>query len=246
MQLKAVLFDLDDTLYEGFQAGDAYAYEQIAAYAEAELGVPGARFAQAFRASRKALSRQQPGMPPIHDRTLAAQRALEQVGCNAVRYARAIHRVYWDAMMSKMQLRPGVVPLLTQLREAGIRTAVCTDMLAAIQMEKLERLGLTDLLDFLVSSEEAGADKPGAPIFWLALHKCGCLPGEAIMVGDNFRHDVQGATDLGIAGIWLNWTHLPRPETDTAYTEVHSFLQAADHIRARMQAEGRDFSHASL
>ena len=36
--------------------------------------------------------------------------------------------------------------------------------------------------------------------FWLALQKCGCLAGEAVMVGDNFRHDVQGATDVGIAG----------------------------------------------
>ena len=74
-------------------------------------------------------------------------------------------------------------------------------------------------------------DKPGAPIFWLALQKCGCLPSEAVMVGDNFRHDIQGATDVGIAGVWLNWTNLPRPEDSRAYTEVHSFEQAADYIR---------------
>ena len=74
-------------------------------------------------------------------------------------------------------------------------------------------------------------DKPGAPIFWLALQKCGCLPGEAVMVGDNFRHDIQGATDVGIAGVWLNWTHLPRPEDGRAYIETHTFVQAADYIR---------------
>ena len=37
MGLKAVLFDLDDTLYASFQAGDAYAYERLAAWAEGEL-----------------------------------------------------------------------------------------------------------------------------------------------------------------------------------------------------------------
>ena len=104
-------------------------------------------------------------------------------------------------------------------------------MLADIQMEKLEYLGLADRIDYLVSSEEAGMDKPGSPIFWLALQKCGCLAGEAVMVGDNFRHDVQGATDVGIAGVWLNWTHLPRPDDDRPYTEVHTFEQAAAHIR---------------
>ena len=170
-------------------------------------------------------------MPPVHDRVLFAQGALERMGLNAIRYARKAHRVYWDAVISKMELRPGVAELLDDLGQAGIKTAVCTDMLADIQMEKLEYLGLADRITYLVSSEEAGMDKPGAPIFWLALAKCGCLPGEAVMVGDNFRHDVQGATDVGIGGVWLNWTHLPRPEDSRAYTEVHDFEQAADYIR---------------
>ena len=47
MGLKAVFFDLDDTLYTSFQACDAYAYERLAAWAEEELGVSGAAFAEA-------------------------------------------------------------------------------------------------------------------------------------------------------------------------------------------------------
>ena len=101
-------------------------------------------------------------------------------------------------------------------------------------MEKLEYLGLADKIDYLASSEEAGMDKPGAPIFWLALHKCRCLAEEAVMVGDNFRHDIQGAMDVGIGGVWLNWTHLPRPADDRPYTEAHTFAQAADHIRTML------------
>ena len=231
MELKAVFFDLDDTLYSSFKACDAYAYGQLAAWAEDELGVSGAAFTEAYRVNRHRLGRQQPSMPPVHDRVLFAQGALERMGLNAVRYARKAHRVYWDAVISQMEIRPGVTALLDDLAQAGVKTAVCTDMMADIQMEKLEYLGLADRITYLVSSEEAGMDKPGAPIFWLALQKCGCLPGEAVMVGDNFRHDVQGATDVGIGGVWLNWTHLPRPEDSRAYIEAHTFEQAADYIR---------------
>lgn len=231
MGLKAVLFDLDDTLYGSFGACDAYAYEQLAIWAEQELGISGEDFAQAFYENRQRLSRQQPGMPPIHDRVLFAQGALERLGCNAIRHARRAHRVYWDAVLEKMELRPGVTELLDDLRQAGVKTAVCTDMLADIQMEKLEYLGLADRIDYLVSSEEAGMDKPGAPIFWLALQKCGCLPHEAVMVGDNFRHDIQGAMDVGVAGIWLNWTGLPQPQETRTYHQADTFMQAADHIR---------------
>ena len=195
------------------------------------LAFPAPRFTEAYRVNRHRLGRQQPSMPPVHDRVLFAQGALERMGLNAVRYARKAHRVYWDAVISQMEIRPGVTALLDDLAQAGVKTAVCTDMMADIQMEKLEYLGLADRITYLVSSEEAGMDKPGAPIFWLALQKCGCLPGEAVMVGDNFRHDVQGATDVGIGGVWLNWTHLPRPEDSRAYIEAHTFEQAADYIR---------------
>ena len=61
-------------------------------------------------------------------------------------------------------------------------------------------------LDSLVTSEEAGEHRPGSAIIWLAMHKCRCLPEETVMVGDNFTHDIQGALDVGIDGVWLNWT----------------------------------------
>ena len=232
MAIKAVFFDLDDTLYGGFDEGDAHGYASMGAWVQAHLGVSGEEFVRQCRQNRARLGRQQPGMPPIHDRVISVQGALERMGLNAMRYANTLHRIYWDAMMDKMALRPGVTQLLDDLRAAGVKTAVCTDMLADIQMEKIERLGLTDKLDYMVSSEEAGVDKPASPIFWLALQKCGCIAAQAVMVGDNFRHDVQGAADLGITGIWLNWSNKPRPETDSVYTEVHTFEQAAAQIRA--------------
>ena len=59
----------------------------------------------------------------------------------------------------------------------------------------------------------------------------GCLPEETVMVGDNFTHDIQGALDVGIDGVWLNWTDKPKPVGELSYTEVSTFEQAAAHIR---------------
>ena len=58
-----------------------------------------------------------------------------------------------------------------------------------------------------------------------------CLPEETVMVGDNFTHDIQGALDVGIDGVWLNWTDKPKPVGELSYTEVSTFEQAAAHIR---------------
>ena len=147
MGLKAVFFDLDDTLYTSFQAGDAYAYEKLEEWAISTFGDKGKGFADAFRVNRKRLARQQPAMPPTHDRVLFAQGALERMGLNAVRYSREAFRVYWDAVFAKMTLRPGVAEFLDELRAAGVKVAICTNMLADIQMEKLEYLGIADKVD---------------------------------------------------------------------------------------------------
>ena len=211
MGLKAVFFDLDDTLYTSFQAGDTYAYEKLEEWAISTFGDKGKGFADAFRVNRKRLAR--------------------RMGLNAVRYSREAFRVYWNAVFAKMTLRPGVAEFLDELRAAGVKVAICTNMLADIQMEKLEYLGIADKVDCLVTSEEAGVDKPGSAIFWLAMHKCRCLPEETVMVGDNFTHDIQGALDVGIDGVWLNWTDKPKPVGELSYTEVSTFEQAAAHIR---------------
>ena len=55
------------------------------------------------------------------------------------------------------------------------------------------------------------------------MRKCGVQPDEALMVGDNFTHDVCGAHEAGISGIWLNWTHKERPESGVSCFEAHDF-----------------------
>ena len=105
-------------------------------------------------------------------------------------------------------------------------------MTAQIQLRKLVLLGLDHLIDFVVTSEEAGVDKPHAPIFALALEKAQCQSTEAIMVGDSFSHDVMGACAVGIRSVWIhrNPNQLP-PETELSYIEVHTFEEVAEQIR---------------
>ena len=52
-KLKAVFFDLDDTLYTSFQAGDRYAYECMEKWAQETFGEAGHGFDAAFLTARK-------------------------------------------------------------------------------------------------------------------------------------------------------------------------------------------------
>lgn len=228
--MKAVFFDLDDTLYGSFAQCDAAAVQAVGQYAEDKLGIENDVFQREFWLARRSLARAQPGMPPIHDRVLVAQRALERLGANAMRHSIPMHHIYWNTVFENMQIREGVREHLKTLRRHGIKTAICTDMMADVQMQKLIQLGIADEIDYMVSSEEAGHDKPSPPIFWLALQKCGCLASDAVMVGDNFVHDVQGALDCGIHGIWLNWNAREMPKDSREFYVATTFAEAAAYI----------------
>jgi len=66
------------------------------------------------------------------------------------------------------------------------------------------KLGLEPYLDFVVTSEEAGADKPNPPIFQAALRQARVDASEAIHVGDQYKIDVVGARGVGINPILID------------------------------------------
>lgn len=233
MNLKAILFDLDDTLYDGFIPGDREGFSRCGQYAAEHLGIPAETFSDAMLRARQALKARLPREPEIHDRVLFAQYALESLGQNPIPHAEALHDLYWSGVLDRIAVRPGVPMFLDELRACGIAVVVCTNMLAGIQMRKIRQLGLAERADFLVTSEEAGRDKPDAAIFRLALYKAGCAASEALMVGDNFVHDISGAHQVGITGLWLHVHGEPAPQADFPFAEASSFTEAADLIRQR-------------
>lgn len=230
MSIKAVLFDLDDTLYGEFPHCDRQGYLAAGRYGEQVCGVPSDCFIEALQWGRKTLSKRLPDEPEIHDRTLFAQLGMERLGINPLPHAEAVFEAYWGTVLDAMVLREGVADLLTHLKAHHIPVGVCTNMLAGIQMRKLCRLGIADLCGVLVTSEEAGRDKPHASIFRLALAKLGAAPEETLMVGDSFAHDVRGARSAGLEALWLNLKHAPLPAPDMPIHQAHTFPEAAAKI----------------
>ena len=81
-------------------------------------------------------------------------------------------------------------------------------------------VGLAEHLDLVVTSAEAGVEKPNPEIFWAALERAEAEPGEAMHVGDQPASDIAGAVRAGIApvlldrdGIHRGYDRCPRIET---------------------------------
>ncbi len=102
--------------------------------------------------------------------------------------------VLFDDVLSTLQSlkqRELVLGLLTNARR---------DTIASLH----QRLGLESSLDFVVTSEEVGADKPKPEIFLAALDKAGVEANQAVHIGDQYELDVVGARGVAIKPILID------------------------------------------
>lgn len=202
MSVQAVIFDLDNTLYD-YDAAHEIAFGALCDFAQREFRIS----AEAFRALHKdAMTEQQRrarnACAAIHNRVIRYQLILERVG-KPIFYAPRMSDIYWTAFLDACRPISGVREALEALK-ADYVLGVGTNMTADYQFRKLERLGLLTLFDFMVSSEEVNAEKPDAALFDLCAEKAGCPAAQCAFVGDNYAHDVAGARAAGMRPVWLS------------------------------------------
>lgn len=129
-----------------------------------------------------------------------------------------MYRTHYQALRRPV---PGARRLLERLH-GQTRIAVVTNNEVAEQEEKLAYLGVDQWVDALVVSEEVGVAKPDRRIFEAALDRVAVAPEETVMVGDSWTNDVLGARAVGIGAVWFNRFRIPRPARP-AVPELESF-----------------------
>ena len=104
---------------------------------------------------------------------------------------------------SKLVLFDDVVPALTDLKGRGLLLGLISNVDRDIN-SFLNGLELPSLLQVMVTSQEAGVNKPNPGIFQEALRRAGVQASEAIYIGDQYEVDVVGANGAGMKGILLD------------------------------------------
>jgi putative hydrolase of the HAD superfamily len=197
--------DVDNTVYAyapchaaGMAAARQAAGGLMIEWAEGEA------FEAAYARARRAVKARTAGQAAAHSRLMYLLEMLAAAqGRTDLRAARRLHEAYWAGYFSEMRLDAGCAALLGDWRAAGLRLAWVSNFTTERQILKLEALGLAEAAHVLVTSEEAGADKPDPRVVDLALARLGTAPEHAWLVGDEARDDVEAARARGLASIWL-------------------------------------------
>ena len=173
---EAVLFDLDNTLYEyaPCNAAGLLAAEQVLA---TQYSLGEGRFQELHDIVRLELAEELKGSAASHERSLFFKRIAERSTAPEDRGSHpglAIHmfEAYWGAFMGCKEPAPHAHEQLSLL--AGThRLALVSNHTNLAQLKKVEALGFGPYFEVIITSEEAGVEKPHARIFELALEALG-------------------------------------------------------------------------
>jgi putative hydrolase of the HAD superfamily len=193
--IKAVFFDIDDTLY------DTSGFAKLARKAALNAMIDA-------------------GLPLSHDDAYTLLREIiKEKGSNYDRHLNVLTKrvfgeekplliaigmiTYHNVKFALLRLFPETMSTLIHLKAHSYHLGVISNGLTIKQYEKLVRLGLHHFFDSVVTSQQANVEKPDIAIFEMAMEKMGCKAENSIMIGNSFSDDILGAINAGMSAVYL-------------------------------------------
>ncbi|HZW14087.1 MAG TPA: HAD family hydrolase [Noviherbaspirillum sp.] len=203
--IKAVLFDLDDTLWPivpVIERAENVLYEWLKHHAPAvacQVTIEG------MRQRRQELM----ATDPVYQLDLKALRhavlveAFRENGGDVAMAEKAVD--VFSRARNEVTPFDDVLPTLTSLRDRVVLGSISNGV------ADLHVIGIAHFFSASVAAHRFGRAKPDAAIFHAACEALDVAPHEAVYVGDDPLLDVQGAQNAGLQAVWIN-----RPELGPA------------------------------
>jgi putative hydrolase of the HAD superfamily len=188
MRPRAIVFDLDDTLYRERR----YALSGYRAVAEGIAAEHGIGERDAFRVLVGCLRR--------GNRARAFQELARQLGVPEAAVPAWVGR--YRAHAPRLRLAPDVRDTLVRLR-GGWRLGVLTNGLPAVQGAKVRALGLDGLVDAIAYADEVGG-KPAPAAFLAILSRLDVEAARTVFAGDDPSRDIEGARRAGMKTVLVS------------------------------------------
>ena len=184
-------FDLDNTLFD-HDTSETAAYTAVANYIQTHLHIHCT--IEDLLASKREVKR----IGATYERALYFKAFLKKYKlANWLHHVQTCHTIYWDTFYEHMKLFPGVQETISLFHTRRI----ITNFTLVHQLEKLSKLGIIDMFDDIISSEECFSSKP-SPIIYTQATK-GHKMEKCCMIGDREIEDIEGAMCIGMVAICI-------------------------------------------
>lgn len=198
MLIRALSFDLDDTLWDVWPTIDR-AEQVLQRWLEQRHPAIPARFsALELRQLCNEIAGERPDI--AHDRSLVRQyalkRAADRVGERAF-CERTAFRVFHQAR-NEVAFFADALPVLQFLHERFPLAALSNGN------ADLSLIGIEHLFSMALNPAATGVAKPDPAMYLSVCRRFGAEPGQVVHVGDDPELDVVGAANAGLRTVWVN------------------------------------------
>lgn len=225
--IRAVIFDLDNTLLDFVQLKERAIDAAIEAMIDAglKLGKEEARAKVYEIYEEEGIEYQQ-----VFDRFLK-----EVMGFIDPRIHAAGIVGYRRAREGALTTYPHVSVTIVELLKRGLKLAVVSDAPRLQAWLRLCSLGLHNYFDVVVAFEDTMRRKPAPEPFEKALQKLGVKPEETIMLGDWAERDIVGAKLLGMRTVFARYGDTFGTKNSGADYEIDDILELIEIIDKEAQ-----------
>lgn len=217
MTIRAVLFDLDDTLLgNSMQAFMSRYFALLGEHAQRYLAPD--QFLRELLAATRAMMENTD--TAVTNRQLFWSVFQQRTGLDPAElepYFDQFYREKFNLMQPETQLRPVAAELVQTCFERGLKVVIATNpMFPTIAIE--QRLAWAGVpieqfpFDLVTTYDNMHATKPHPVYYEEILSHIGCAPAEALMVGDDWKNDIQPTAVLGLFTYWINYPGNPPPD----------------------------------
>lgn len=199
MFFKGVILDLDDTLYDHSVAQNK-AYKKVNQYLKIKYNL---NIYPELNKIKKLLKNEL-NTASSHNRFIYFKKIVENTNI-PFREITIINDIFWEEFFQNISLRGYTIDFLNNLKGWGKKIIILTNFQTEYQIKKLEKLNILNLVDYIITSEEVGYEKPSFKMFDEVLRKTDLRKEELIMIGDDLIRDIQASKDYGIYAFHFNF-----------------------------------------
>ncbi|CAH0551667.1 unnamed protein product [Brassicogethes aeneus] len=232
-QIRAIFFDLDNTLIETRKA-DSLACCKLAKQLKDKYAIPSEVCAHYLKEFRRCPDNTKMDLDSW--RTLLWNQAL---GEEHNKLADVVYKKWLKLRYDCLALTHEVEHMLLKLRE-NYFLCLITNGPSAAQWEKVERLGLKQYFDLILVSGDLPWEKPHHKIFEEACEFLVIKPHEAIMVGDKLHTDILGGIQAKLGGtVWVPFNNQKLQKSDPK--PDYTIKKATDMLAVLPESSKRPF-----
>lgn len=233
--IRAILFDLDNTLLDRSSGFREFAQRFAGKYADVPQD-------QRLRWIERLIELDEDG---YKNKPQLFRELPEQLPCRNHAGWEELYAFYEREYVQCATPMCGAKELLAALRPY-YRLGIVTNGVDRIQRGKIDIAGIEKWFESIVVSESAGIKKPHPDIFSQALRELGVSPVETLYVGDHPLNDIQGAYFSGMKSIWLKrvqpWPDEAPALPDAVITELAQLPAAIRIVSGQTAASERRLS----